>query len=97
MKINIQERRVLAVIGVVLSFGVHYSQISTQPTAVLTWLFSTAAIVFITFEYYRSSDTRDIKATVAAIRMDQTGKTTGKTGGEEGEKETAGETGDTEE
>ena len=71
MDISTTERRAIAFVAVILSLGIHYIQIQGQPEAVLSAVFLTAAVAFITFEYYRSTDTRDIKGTVAAIRMAQ--------------------------
>ena len=63
----------MAVIGTIIAFGIHYVQIQNQPEAVFSGLLAVIATAFITFEFYRSSDTRDIKATVAAIRLEQLG------------------------
>jgi len=71
MTTSTTERRLFATVAVLLALGIHFTQIRDQPGAVLSAVFLTASVAFVTFEYYRSTDTRDLKGTVAAIRMDQ--------------------------
>ena len=71
MRDHVTERRLVAVIGVLAFTAIHFAQIQGQPEAVLSGTLLVVSTAFLSYEAYRSSDIRDIKATVATIRLKQ--------------------------